>query len=431
MPKITKSFINDVDLPAEGYTLHWCDSKDPRGYGLRVNAKGTKSFVFQGRLRGTSILFTIGKYGDMTEAQARQEARELRDGLRKGIDPRDVRRKPTGMTLTQLAEEYIARPTVNMKPRSREAIMRHVNTTWEAIKDKPIAAITEDYVRRRYDYVLNHGLRGNRKDGAKFQAKQAHAVLSAMLSYAVEMDRGITVNPCAKVVNKHNRVPSTSRDTFIQQSKIGAVWNWLADQRAQAYTQGAMGRLDLARWLLLTGCRLSEALELTWDRVNLSEDDPWWHLPDAKNRHPYWVPMSTQALAMMKARRLEVPKNVQWVFPSYRSNSGHMEDPREMLWSPISEIAGEPISAHDCRRSFMIFGLMDCRIEKFRIDLLTTHKVGGVVSQHYVQIATQKLQWLRPEVQMIADWIEQKALIAAGKNVVDLAAQRNRHAGAA
>lgn len=79
----------------------------------------------------------------------------------------------------------------------------------------------------------------------------------------------------------------------------------------------------------------------------------------------------------------------------------------------------------------MIFGLMDCRIEKFRIDLLTTHKVGGVVSQHYVQIATQKLQWLRPEVQMIADWIEQKALIAAGKNVVDLAAQRNRHAGAA
>ncbi|MBK6674859.1 MAG: hypothetical protein IPG49_15890 [Proteobacteria bacterium] len=70
------------------------------------------------------------------------------------------------MTLTQLAEEYVARPTVNMKPGSREAIMRHVSTTWEAIEDKPIAAITEDYVRRRYDFVLNHGLRGNRKEGS-------------------------------------------------------------------------------------------------------------------------------------------------------------------------------------------------------------------------------------------------------------------------
>jgi integrase len=420
MPKITKSFIDKVALPADGYALHWDDSKDPRGYGLRVNAKGTKSFVFQGRLRGTSILYTIGKFGDLTEQQARQEARDIRDGLRKGIDPRDVRRKPSGMTLTQLAGEYIARPTVNMKARSRDAIMRHVNTSWEAIKDKPIGAITEDYVRRRYDYVLNHGLRGDRKEGAKFQAKQAHAVLSAMLNYAVMMDLGITVNPCAKVVNKHNRVASTSRDTFIQQSAIGKVWNWINEQRAQAYTQGAMGRLDLARWLLLTGCRLSEALELTWDRVSLADDDPFWHLADPKNRQPYWVPMSTQALAMMKVRRAEVPKNVQWVFPSYRSKSGHMEDPREMLWNPISAITGEAISAHDCRRSFSIYGLMDCRIEKFRIDLLTCHKPVGVLSQHYAQIATQRLQWLRPEVQQIADWIERQAAIAAASNVVQL-----------
>jgi integrase len=420
MPKITKAFIDKVALPAEGYCIHWDDTKDPRGYGLRVNAKGTKSFVFQGRLRGTSILFTIGRYGDLTEPQARQEARDIRDGLRKGIDPRDVRRKPTGMTLMQLAEEYVARPTVNMKERSRDAIMRHINTTWENAKDKPIGAITEDYVRRRYDFVLNHGLRGDRKDGAKFQAKQAHAVLSAMLNYAVEMNLGITVNPCAKVVNKHNRVATTSRDTFIQQSKIGAVWNWLTEQRAQAYTQGAMGRLDLARWLLWTGCRLSEALELTWDRVSLDEADSHWHLPDPKNRQPYWVPMSTQALTMMKVRRQEVPQRVQWVFPSYRSKSGHMEDPRESLWNPISDITGESITAHDCRRSFSIYGLMDCRIEKFRIDLLTCHKPVGVLSQHYAQIATQRLQWLRPEVQQIADWIERQAAIAAASNVVPL-----------
>lgn len=420
MPKITKTFIDRVPLPDTGYKIHWDDQKDPRGFGLRVNAKGTKSFVLQGRLRGVSILFTIGAYGELTEHQAREEARQIRHGLRKGIDPRTVRKRAEGMTLLELAEEYVARPTVNMKERSREAILRHVKTTWEAVKDKPITTITEDYVRRRYDSILRHGLRGDRKDGSPFQAKQAHAVLSAMLNYAVEEKKGIEVNPCLKVVNRHNRVKATARDRYIQQSKVGAVWNYLTEQRAEAYTQGAMGRLDLARWLLLTGCRLSEALELTWDRVNLDEDDPWWHLPDPKNRQPYWVPMSTQALALMTVRRAEVPKNVPWCFPSYRSASGHMEDPRETLWKPISEIAGESISAHDARRSFTIYGLMDCKIEKFRVDLLTCHKPVGVVSIHYAQIATQRLQWLRPEVQQIADFIERKASIAAGKNVVEL-----------
>ena len=80
---------------------------------------------------------------------------------------------------------------------------------------------------------------------------------------------------------------------------------------------------------------MSEALELTWDRVNLDENDPWWHLSDPKNRQPYWVPMSTQALELMKVRRAEVAKPVTWCFPSYRSESGHMKDPRETLFTIV------------------------------------------------------------------------------------------------
>lgn len=420
MPRITTAFINKTPLPASGYKIHWDDQKDPRGFGLRVNAKGTKSFVLQGRLRGVSILFTIGTFGELTEHKAREEAREIRNNLRKGIDPRTVRRRAEGMTLVELAEEYVARPTVNMKQRSREAVLHHVNKTWASIAKKPIAAITEDDVRRRYESYLKHGLHGDRANGSPVQAKQAHAVLSAMLNYAIAEQKGIEVNPCLKVVNRHNRVKSNARGTYIQQSKIGAIWNWITEQRSKAYTQTEMGRLDLAKHLLLTGCRLSEALELTWDKVSLDEADPWWHLPDPKNRQPYWVPLSAQALALLKVRRLEVPKNVPWVFPSARSESGHMEDPRETLWAPISELAGESIRAHDCRRSFTIYGLMECFIEKFRVDLLTTHKPIGVVSQHYAQAATQRLQWLRPEVQKIADWIESKALIAAAGNVIQL-----------
>jgi integrase len=419
VPNLTTTFIQKVPLPVEGYKIYWDDRKDPRGLGLRVNPKGVKSFVFQFRLRGVSTVFTLGRFGDLTEHQAREEARQIRDGLRKGIDPRLVRRRAEGITLLELAKEYVARPTVNMKPRSRETILRHVQTTFEDMADKPIAAITQDYVRRKYDRLLKHGLRGDRSEGSPGSAKQAYAVLTAMMSYAVEEQRGIEVNPCAKVVNRHNRVKLDERESYIQQSRIGHVWNWLMAERAVAYTQLGMGRLDLLTFLLLTGCRLSEATELQWQNVNLDDADPWWHLPDPKNRQPYWVPLATQALEMLKVRRLEVPQNVPWVFPSSRSKSGHMEDPRD-IWPEISKLAEEPITAHDLRRSFTTYGLMECGIDLFRIELLTTHKPTGTVARHYARAATQKLQWLRPQVQQIADWIENRGLIVRSANVIEL-----------
>jgi hypothetical protein len=41
-----------------------------------------------------------------------------------------------------------------------------------------------------------------------------------------------------------------------------------------------------------------------------------------------------------------------------------------------------------------------------------------VTAEHYFD--TTNLQWLQPEVQQIADWIEQQAAVAAAKNVVQM-----------
>jgi hypothetical protein len=61
-----------------------------------------------------------------------------------------------------------------------------------------------------------------------------------------------------------------------------------------------------------------------------------------------------------------------------------------------------------------------CRIEKFRTDLLTNHLTRDVTAEHYFD--TTNLQWLQPEAQQIATWIEQQALIARSTNVEQLLA---------
>jgi hypothetical protein len=46
MAKLTKTFIDNVPLPAEKYKVHFDEKL--RGYGLRVTAKGKKVFIVTG-----------------------------------------------------------------------------------------------------------------------------------------------------------------------------------------------------------------------------------------------------------------------------------------------------------------------------------------------------------------------------------------------
>jgi integrase len=158
---------------------------------------------------------------------------------------------------------------------------------------------------------------------------------------------------------------------------------------------------------------------LTWDRVNIDDDDPancWWHLDDRKRGEPIWLPLSSQAVALLKSRprlELEEGKFSPFVFPSWGKH-GRIMDARAPM-EAVSEIAGKHLSLHDCRRSFTNYAMRECLIEKFRTDLLTGHKPAqeDVTARAYLDLA--RLEWLQPDVQKVGDWIEQQGRIAAAK----------------
>lgn len=168
-----------------------------------------------------------------------------------------------------------------------------------------------------------------------------------------------------------------------------------------------------------------EGAELTWDRVNLDDSDPancWFHLPNPKNGREVFLPLSSQAVALLKARRGSrghtPDEQSPFVFPTW-SKTGHITDPRAAL-KTVSKIAGLHLSCHDLRRTFTNIAMRECLIEKFRTDLATGHVPAqeDVTSRHYLDLS--KLSWLQPDVQQIGDWIEQRAAIAAAKNVTQL-----------
>lgn len=415
MAKLTKTFIDKVQPPAEGYAMHWDDSL--KGYGLRVTAAGKRVFVAQGRVLGKAVCFTIGPFGEWTEFEAREKARKVLQGMREGIDPRDVKKadEATRVTLRQVADAYMGRPG-KLKDSSKSEIERHVTTTFEAWQHKPITGITEDDCRKRYNEILTKGLRG--KAPAPGQAVQAFSVLRALINFAGRRYKRadgtplILNNPVA--VLKDDWVTLPERKTRIPESKIGPVWSALQQWRDQAYNRDTLASIDLVIFLVLTGARIGEAAALTWDRINL--DEGWWHLPDPKNRNPVWLPLSTQAVQLLTTRqRVE---GSPFVFSSW-GKAGHIKDPRDTM-KKVSEVAGTKITPHDLRRTFTTFGVANCGVDLHKIELLTNHVPRGVTAKHYLE--TSHLQYLRPEVQRIADWIEQQAAKANGANVVPLRA---------
>jgi integrase len=426
--KLTKTNIDRVRKPSTG-TVIYVDT-ETKGFGLRVTASGAASFIVQGMIAGQSkeARITIGSYGAWTVDDARRRAEQYKHQFEDGIDPRDVKKQDEAMrvSLMEVCTAYISRPG-KLKASTGAEYKRHVEKVFAAWKDKPIVSITRDMVQERHRELVENGLEG--KKGAPASANAAFVTLRILINFAMDEYRRpdgdplIAHNPVGAL--KRHWAPTGDRtERYVDKRKVGEVWNKLMDERADPRSRDALAGIDLTIFLLLTGARRDEAAALTWDRVHIDDHsaaDCRWHLTERKRGTPIWLPLNSQAVALLKLRprlTLEDGTESPFVFPSW-GKTGRIMDARSAM-ETVSEVAGKHLSLHDLRRTFSNIAMRECRVEKFRTDLLTGHKPSkeDVTATNYLDLTN--LGWLHPEVQQIGDWIEQQGVIAAAGNVVAL-----------
>lgn len=461
--KLTEAVVSKFKCPAGERQAFLWDTEQP-GLGVRAlpgytkNGRpvpGAKTWVVQGRIAGgAERRITLGPVAEIwlaarsereadaerdepddKKVSARELARRKRRQMAEGLDPlveqarvrehasADFERgKAEAVSLRATADHYIAnKKTRNgpLKANTIRDINEVVDKAFAAWSARPIKSITRTMCEARHKELATGGLTGERPAPAR--ARGSFVVLRALINWAMDKFRDGDDQPLIREnpvnVLKGQMAPTKVRTTKVPMGRIGHVWEALQRIRADPYQlQTTHTQADALAFMLLVGARKEEALQLTWDRVELSEDAGTWHLPDPKNRVPITLPLSAPARALLANRPRR--KGCNWVFPG-RDWKRPMSTPRGPAMSQAIAAAGCHLDRHALRRTMTTLAVTVLDIPLWRVELLTGHKLAGNVTlNHYTE--TSDLSYLAPEAERIAAWIVEQANIAAGRNVVQL-----------
>jgi integrase len=305
---------------------------DVVGFGVRCQ-RDRKIYLLKARYQGRPVWLTIGDVGTWTPKLARDEASRLKRELRAGVDPDKLRTSARGQpTVDELIDRVIAEHIdVHLKPSTQATFKRlldlFIRPAWGK---RLITDVSSDDVAK-----LHHRLRETPR-----QANQVVAVASKMFNLAETWHlRPQNSNPC-RHLRKFKEVVRTRFYDDTELQAIGAALAALEDEG-----EILPGCATVIRLAPLTGCRISELLELKWDDVDLQGGA--LEIRDAKagaRRHP----IGAAAVAFLAGLERVGPWVCQGVIPDKRLSTRFAQK----AWEAVRARAGLNGWFHDLRHSY-------------------------------------------------------------------------------
>ena len=378
------------------------------GFGIRVTDKSRPddigAFVLVARFPGSDnpAPRRIGDYPAMPLAKARQLAREWREDIRQGVDPKvkeerqrreeERRRADTfAAAFEAYAEERLSR--LRTGAEARHSFERHILPVWGS---KPISELHRADVKE---------LVRNLHKTAPIAANRTLSILKTFFKWAAEEEL-IEASPAAAVKPLAAEI---KRDRVLTHSEIRTTWEACGEL-------GAFGRAF--RFMLATGQRRSEVGGMTWAELDVKQR--LWILPRNRTKadRAHEVPLSDLALSIIG----DCPKLNEFVFTTGGDTPISGWSKAKAALDKRATLNGEAISEwhlHDLRRTCATY-LAKLGTDRIVISKLFNHAEGGVTS-------TYDRHARDPEKRMAMDlWGAQLAAIIDGtdENVVPITKAR-------
>ena len=250
---------------------------------LLVTPSGGKLWRQNYRFGGKIKTLALGKYPEISLAEARALAAANRVKLAHGEDPAPSRRD-RGTTIGTLAQEWLDNHTPKWHGNT-ERTARH------QIKNHLLPALgarhPDDISPQELETVIT-------AIAAKspITAKRILSIVGDLFDIAIR--RGITQqNPARALRGVVSKPPTVHRAALTTPEELGAFLRAL-----EAYNNGFVPKMAL-RFLALVFARPGNVREAEWSEIN--RETATWTIPAAKTKtsEDYIVPLSRQALAIL------------------------------------------------------------------------------------------------------------------------------------
>lgn len=447
--------------------IYW-DAKTP-GLGLRVTAKGAKSYIFEKQLHGRTIRITIGDVRTWSIAKAQAKATELKALTDQGIDPRKL------------------------------AIQQRVESDREHAEQKAksalVADLWSDYIAYQKDKMGRPNIERGKKWGDRHLSD--HEQMAQVGGMPKKRGAGLTVagvlrplldmqlaDMTADVLRDWLRKESETRANKARQGfeSFRAFWRWCATRPAykefidadlvedkelrdevpgrRAKEGDVLEKEQLKVWfqavkalsspvlrvylqaLLLTGARREEMAALKWADVEFKWDNLTLHdKVDASGERtipltPYFKSLLQQLKRLndtpppkhriLNGKLIEVELSdwspSPWVFSSPTAADGKLSDPRR-AHNRALDAAGLPhVSLHGLRRSFKTLAEW-VEMPTGVVDQIQGHKPSATAEKHYKR---RPLDLLRMWHTKYEQWILDQAGIVIDQQPKTASASKRR-----
>lgn len=429
--KLTAKSISTAKLePGETDRIFFDD--DLPGFGLRVRAGGSRSWVFQYLLGDKQRRMSLGpatpESFKTTKGTDRRPTLGIRDrvaqlslDVKHGKDPQGEKvesRARAGDTFEVVAADYLKAKKAATRPGSYEETERHILK-----HSRPLNRLQVAKIKRR-DIA---GLLGTiRENSGPVAANRLRSTLSDFFSWAI--GEGIAeINP----VIGTNKTEETSRERVLKDFELRLIWKHAGDD-----DHGTILKL-----MMLLGQRADEIANLGRSEIGKVEvprkrgEDGAPDLPayeiDAidlpgertKNKRPHLVPLAAAAKALLDAKPVRADadgKLREFVFGIGQRGFSGWSRCKERLDERIAKELGRPLEhwrPHDLRRTMSTKMNDELDVLPHVVEAILNHVSSLQSGKKGVGGVYNKALYLRERVVALRRWADHLARIIDEQSV--------------
>lgn len=397
-----KSIKNDAQIRALKATgqryERTVDGKD--GLYLDVTAIGVKVWRYRYRLLGQREKVTIGPYPVITLSEARARHLEMAAMVARGRSPaRELERERIQSHQAGTVGELVSLYQKDLASRTKD---QGASRAWHftayitpKLGRHPLADVTPADILHLLDGI---------KKTAPASAMAVHGTMKRMFDFAIGRQLMAT-NPAGAIPPRvvGEKKPRTRA---LSPGEIGTLLRNIDGAKGEPATVQAFPLL------LLTMVRRNELLGSTWEEFDMERAT--WTIPGGrtKNGKTHIVPLSTQALALLKTMK-QTYTGVGLVLPGIKPKQGLSTGTLHGCMERNSNFGIARFTPHDFRRTASTI-LHEQGWNTDVIEKALNHTMKGVRGVY------NKAEYLDQRREMLQAWADYLDTLKAGAKVVSI-----------